>query len=77
MTPEAQIDAACAAFAQQENIPGIVAGIVQGGRLVHAAGDFPARIAMPLFCAVPSSTPVEPRRRFWNIRNSTGTSRST
>ncbi len=31
----AEIDAACAAFAQQEHIPGIAAGIVQGGRLVH------------------------------------------
>ncbi|CAN5459508.1 serine hydrolase domain-containing protein [soil metagenome] len=34
-TAFAQIDAAYAAFAQQHNIPGIVAGIVQGGRLVH------------------------------------------
>jgi CubicO group peptidase (beta-lactamase class C family) len=31
----AQIDAAYAAFSQQHNIPGIVAGIVLGGRLVH------------------------------------------
>jgi D-alanyl-D-alanine-carboxypeptidase/D-alanyl-D-alanine-endopeptidase len=31
----AQIDAAYAAFAQQENIPGVVAGIVHEGRLVH------------------------------------------
>lgn len=31
----AEIDAACAAFARQENIPGLVAGIVQGGRLAH------------------------------------------
>lgn len=31
----AQIDAAYSAFAQQHDIPGIVAGIVQGGRLVH------------------------------------------
>lgn len=30
-----QIDAAYSAFAQQENIPGLVAGIVQGGRLAH------------------------------------------
>jgi DNA-binding SARP family transcriptional activator/ABC-type transport system substrate-binding protein len=29
-------------------------------RLTRPAGDFPARIAMPLFCAVPTSTPVEP-----------------
>jgi DNA-binding SARP family transcriptional activator/ABC-type oligopeptide transport system substrate-binding subunit/DNA-binding beta-propeller fold protein YncE len=29
-------------------------------RLSRPAGDFPARIAMPLFCAVPTSTPVEP-----------------
>ena len=34
-TAFAEIDAACAAFAQQHNIPGLVAGIVQGGRLVH------------------------------------------
>lgn len=31
----AQIDAAYAAFAQQENIPGVVAGIVHDGRLLH------------------------------------------
>lgn len=31
------IDSACAAFAQQEKIPGLVAGIVQDGRLAHAA----------------------------------------
>jgi len=35
-TTFAEIDAACAAFARQEQIPGLVAGIVQGGRLVHA-----------------------------------------
>jgi CubicO group peptidase (beta-lactamase class C family) len=35
ITAFTRIDAACAAFAQQHNIPGIVAGIVQGGRLVH------------------------------------------
>ena len=34
-TAFAQIDAACAAFAQQHNIPGVVAGIVQDGRLAH------------------------------------------
>ncbi len=32
----AELDAACQAFAQQENIPGLVAGIVQGGALAHA-----------------------------------------
>src|SRR5688572_7899776 len=37
MTPAAPIDAACTAFARQENIPGLVAGIVQGGRLVHVS----------------------------------------
>jgi CubicO group peptidase (beta-lactamase class C family) len=37
MTPAAEIDAASAAFARQENLPGLVAGIVQGGRLVHVA----------------------------------------
>ena len=31
----AEIDAACAAFAEQEHIPGLAAGIVQDGRLVH------------------------------------------
>ncbi len=31
----AEIDAACATFAEQEHIPGLAAGIVQGGRLVH------------------------------------------
>lgn len=30
------IDAACLAFAQQEQIPGLVGGVVQDGRLVHA-----------------------------------------
>jgi CubicO group peptidase (beta-lactamase class C family) len=30
-----EIDQACAAFAQRENLPGLVAGIVQGGKLVH------------------------------------------
>lgn len=30
-----QIEAASAAFAEQEKIPGLAAGIVQGGRLVH------------------------------------------
>jgi D-alanyl-D-alanine-carboxypeptidase/D-alanyl-D-alanine-endopeptidase len=34
-TAFAQIDAACVAFAQQHNIPGVVAGIVQDGRLAH------------------------------------------
>ena len=33
----AEIDAACAAFAEQEKIPGLAAGIVQDGRLVHAS----------------------------------------
>ncbi len=32
----AEIDAAYAAYAQEQNIPGIAAGIVQDGRLVHA-----------------------------------------
>ena len=32
----AEIDAASAAFAEQERIPGLVLGIVQAGRLVHA-----------------------------------------
>lgn len=31
----AAIDAACAAFAEEQQIPGLIAGIVQGGRLVH------------------------------------------
>lgn len=31
----AEIDTACAAFAEQEHIPGLAAGIVQRGRLVH------------------------------------------
>jgi serine-type D-Ala-D-Ala carboxypeptidase/endopeptidase len=30
-----EIDSVCAAFARQENIPGLVGGIVQDGRLVH------------------------------------------
>lgn len=35
MIPAAEIDAASAAFARQETIPGLLAGAVQGGRLVH------------------------------------------
>lgn len=35
MTPDAQTDDACTAFAREENIPGIVAGVVLGGRLAH------------------------------------------
>lgn len=31
----AEIDATCATFADHEHIPGLAAGIVQGGRLVH------------------------------------------
>lgn len=31
-----EIDAACGAFAQQQQLPGLVAGIVQDGRLAHA-----------------------------------------
>lgn len=34
-SPFSQIDAAYSAFAQEENIPGVVAGIVQRDRLVH------------------------------------------
>jgi CubicO group peptidase (beta-lactamase class C family) len=34
-TAFAQIDVAYATFAQEHHIPGIIAGIVQGGRLVH------------------------------------------
>ncbi len=35
-SPFAAVDAALAAFAQEQQIPGLAAGIVQGGRLVHA-----------------------------------------
>ena len=31
----AEIDAACSAFAQQENLPGMVAGVVRDGQLAH------------------------------------------
>ena len=31
----AVIDTACADFARQESLPGLLAGIVQGGHLVH------------------------------------------
>ena len=30
-----EIDAACSAFAQQENLPGLLAGVVQDGALAH------------------------------------------
>ena len=30
-----EIDAACSAFAQQENLPGLLAGVVRGGELAH------------------------------------------
>jgi CubicO group peptidase (beta-lactamase class C family) len=33
--PMTEIEQACAAFARQENLPGLLAGIVQGGRLMH------------------------------------------
>jgi CubicO group peptidase (beta-lactamase class C family) len=33
--PMSEIDEVCAAFARQENLPGLLAGIVQDGRLVH------------------------------------------
>ena len=36
-SPFAAVDAALSAFAQERQIPGLAAGIVQGGRLVHAA----------------------------------------
>ena len=36
-SPFTAIDAAVAAFAQEQKIPGLAAGIVQDGRLVHAA----------------------------------------
>jgi YVTN family beta-propeller protein len=29
-------------------------------KLTHAAGDFPTRVAMPFFCAVPTNTPMRP-----------------
>jgi serine-type D-Ala-D-Ala carboxypeptidase/endopeptidase len=35
-SPFAAVDAALSAFAQEQQIPGLAAGIVQGGRLVHA-----------------------------------------
>jgi CubicO group peptidase (beta-lactamase class C family) len=35
MTPTAEIDAAATAFAGEENLPGLIGGIVQGGKLVH------------------------------------------
>jgi D-alanyl-D-alanine-carboxypeptidase/D-alanyl-D-alanine-endopeptidase len=34
-SPSSDLDAACTAFAEQERIPGLAAGIVQEGRLVH------------------------------------------
>jgi CubicO group peptidase (beta-lactamase class C family) len=52
-TAFAQIDAAYAAFAQQHNIPGIVAGIVQDGRLAHVTALGLADIA-----AVQQTTPA-------------------
>lgn len=33
----AEIDAACEAFAQEHNLPGLLAGVVQDGRLIHVA----------------------------------------
>ena len=35
MTAATEIDKACTAFAQPENLPGLLAGIVQDGRLAH------------------------------------------
>ena len=36
-TTLAEIDAACSAFAREENIPGLVAGVVEDGKLAHVA----------------------------------------
>ena len=52
----AQIDAAYAAFAHQEHIPGLVAGIVQEGRLVHVAALGQAEVE--------ASRPVTPETAF-------------
>jgi CubicO group peptidase (beta-lactamase class C family) len=35
MTDTTEIDQACAAFARQENLPGLLAGLVRDGQLVH------------------------------------------
>jgi CubicO group peptidase (beta-lactamase class C family) len=35
MSPAAEIDAVCAAFARQENLPGLIAGVVRDGGLAH------------------------------------------
>jgi YVTN family beta-propeller protein len=43
-----------------------IAGLVARGntltvKLLRPAGDFPARVAMPFFCAVPLKTPIDPK----------------
>jgi YVTN family beta-propeller protein len=43
-----------------------IAGVIARGnrltiRLTRRAGDFPARISMPFFCAVPKNTPINPK----------------
>jgi YVTN family beta-propeller protein len=43
-----------------------IAGVVANGdklriRLIHPAPDLPARLALAVFCAVPTNTPIDPR----------------
>jgi peptide/nickel transport system substrate-binding protein len=47
---------------EAEHISGVVArGKTLEIELTHVAGDFPARIALPFFCAVPIGLPADPR----------------
>ena len=43
-----------------EHISGVVARGTGWRSLTRAAPDFPARIALPFFCAVPIGTPIDP-----------------
>jgi ABC-type transport system substrate-binding protein len=48
---------------QPAHISGIRAhGMTLSVTLARPTGDFPARLAMPLFCPVPLSTPLDPKR---------------
>ena len=59
------VDDIVGARAYREGRADHIAGVVARGtqltiELTRAAPDFPARIAMPFFCAVPIGTPVDP-----------------
>jgi peptide/nickel transport system substrate-binding protein len=56
------VGAAAYGAGKAKTVPGIsVTGNRLTFRLTHAAPDFLSRIAMPFFCALPLTTPIDPR----------------